>query len=132
MLLNMETECWDWPGGRTNGYGYLTQKAKTTYAHRWMWEVANGPIPPGLFVCHHCDNRACFRPDHLFLGSAGDNNRDMAAKGRHGRYNLFKTHCPKGHPYDEANTRINKKGWRCCRACQREWSREQARRRRGG
>lgn len=31
-----------------------------------------------------------------------------------------RTHCPQGHPYDEANTRRNKKGGRACRTCERE------------
>lgn len=37
---------------------------------------------PGMFVCHRCDNRPCWKPDHLFLGTVADNNRDMFVKGR--------------------------------------------------
>jgi len=46
------------------------------------WTVCRGEIPPGLHVLHRCDNPPCVNPAHLFLGTAYDNNRDRAAKGR--------------------------------------------------
>jgi hypothetical protein len=76
-------DCWLWTGWRqANGYGGLRVKRQAHYAHRVAWTLVNGPIPDGLFVCHHCDNRPCVRPDHLFLGTARDNTRDSIAKGR--------------------------------------------------
>ena len=79
-------ECWPWMGmrgGRTSTkYGHVKINGQDVGAHRVAWELAFGPIPPGLFVCHRCDNPPCCKPSHLFLGTAGDNNRDSASKGR--------------------------------------------------
>lgn len=75
--------CWLWTGATTVwGYGKLTADKKWRMSHRWSYEMAHGPIPEGLAVCHRCDVPACVRPDHLFLGTLRDNTRDMYAKGR--------------------------------------------------
>ena len=52
-------------------------------AHRMSYQVFKGSIAPGLCVMHRCDNRACFNPEHLEIGTLADNNRDMKRKGRH-------------------------------------------------
>lgn len=78
--------CWEWTAGKyANGYGKMGSdgdRGPTLRAHRVSWELANGPIPGDLCVLHRCDNRACVRPDHLFLGDRGDNFRDCLNKKR--------------------------------------------------
>lgn len=79
--------CWDWigPTDGDEGYGRLMANGFRTRAHQFSWALHFGPIPDGMDVLHRCDNPPCTRPDHLFLGTQADNNRDMHSKGR-GRY----------------------------------------------
>jgi len=80
--LEKSGECWNWMGSTSGGYGQLSYRRRPVRTHRLAWELAYGPIPAGLSVCHHCDNPRCCRPDHLFLGTPGDNARDCFLKGR--------------------------------------------------
>lgn len=75
--------CWTWAGSLVpSGYGQMKVDGKPVRAHRLSWEMHFGPIPTGMEVCHHCDNRSCVRPDHLYLGTHSMNMRDMNRKGR--------------------------------------------------
>lgn len=76
--------CWLWIGCLTaGGYGKVEWKKRTWQAHRVVWFLRRGKIPKGRCVLHHCDNRACVRLSHLFLGTRRDNYHDMQQKGRH-------------------------------------------------
>jgi hypothetical protein len=80
--------CWEYGGKIGNhGYGLVyipngTRHGATALAHRVVYEGMVGPIPDGMFLCHHCDNPRCVRPDHLFLGTLNDNVQDAKQKGR--------------------------------------------------
>lgn len=85
-VINSETGCWEWHGhSLPSGYGLYTHKKKTFIVHRLSYETFVGPIPDGMFVCHHCDNPRCFRPECLFLGTREDNTNDMLSKERQAR-----------------------------------------------
>lgn len=76
--------CWNWIGCTELEYGsfYRADKSKI-HTHRMAWILECGAIPDGKWVLHHCDNRACVRASHLWLGTAQDNIADMVSKGRH-------------------------------------------------
>ena len=79
-----ETGCRLWTLSRTKkGHGKIRLKeGPTTTAHRVAWTVWRGAIPKGLNVCHTCDVPHCINPEHLYLGTVADNNRDCKERGR--------------------------------------------------
>lgn len=117
-----EKGCWRWQGfkGHT-GYAQIPYRGQSINGHRTMYRVHYGvELKTEQYVLHRCDIRDCLNPAHLWIGTAKDNNIDCAKKGRH--YEATRTECPKGHPYDEENTRwlpTKKPGGfaRECKAC---------------
>lgn len=118
--------CWYWEGvikggglGDGGGYGYFAVAGVSYYAHRWAYLELVGPIPAGRDLDHLCRNRPCVNPAHLEPVTRAENLR----RGRLLRQPI--TQCIRGHSYDEANTRLNRKGARVCRSCDRQRRRRQ-------
>jgi hypothetical protein len=129
--IDKTATCWDWIGNKdAGGYGMFSIYQVPLKAHRFSWEWYIGPIPYGMHVLHHCDNPGCVRPDHLFIGTQADNNRDRAAKERNRPKSTYPhpTHCERGHEFSPENTWTTVKGHRHCRACHRLRDRARAER----
>src|SRR5690348_9330916 len=61
--VNKTPTCWLWTGKpNTKGYGRFGINYRIVAAHRFAWEITNGPIPDGLAVLHRCDNPPCCNP----------------------------------------------------------------------
>jgi hypothetical protein len=114
-----EKGCWEFQGADRNRQGY--KKFRGVMAHRAVWILLFGSIPEGMNVLHRCDNPACVRPDHLFLGDHPSNMQDMRKKGRHpGKPNVIC--CPRGHRLVPGNLiqRKSRPNHRECLTCHRE------------
>lgn len=115
-------ECWEWKGPREQaGYGLLFLNNEKIKAHRYSLQIKENKLLNSKdFACHHCDNPPCVNPNHLYIGNAKSNVRDAVKRNRWSNGNLKKTHCKRGHEFTEQNTRLNPRGERICKACDRE------------
>ncbi len=115
--------CWLYESGsEDHGYRSTSWLGRRAYAHRIAYELCVGPIPPGMKIDHvakrGCDHRNCVNPAHLEPVTQGENvRRGNTQRPNNGEQNRAKTHCPRGHLYDEANTYRPARGGRQCRAC---------------
>jgi len=111
--VDLATGCWNWTGGRmSNGYGSvnLTGPKRSVLAHRFVYEAYHGPVPEGMHLHHRCENPRCCSPDHLV---------PVTRKGHGAAHRERPDTCRHGHPFDEANTYRDRRGYRKCRVCHR-------------
>lgn len=114
FVQKSEDGCWLWTGNTNNGgYGIFWYNDRTGLAHRWSYEHHKGPLG-ALYVDHLCRTRLCVNPDHLEKVTARENLMRGETKAA---ANAAKTHCPRGHPYDDVNTYRDKMGRRSCKTC---------------
>lgn len=84
--------CWEWQGYVVPaGYGSIQWNGRPWLAHRVAFLLSGAKLEPGQWVLHHCDNRRCCNPGHLYAGTVVENNRDMRTRGR-ARYPQGETH----------------------------------------
>lgn len=126
ILFSEPPGCWRWNSSKNrDGYSKFWFNKKGVAAYRYAYELFIGPCPEGLEPDHTCRVRDCVNPWHLKWMTRQENcllSESFAAD------NAQKTHCPKGHPYDESNTLKANKNSRRCRACKREQSYERRKR----
>ena len=122
------SECWPWKKRLNSwGYGTFVYNKRRSHASRIAWILSNEEEIGDRLVRHACDNPACCNPAHLIAGTQRENMRDMSARCRSAKQRV--THCPSGHPYDEANTRWTlRRGGMASRYCRRCNANAQARR----
>lgn len=115
----MNSECWLHAGSiNSDGYGIVFYDGKQLRAHRVMYESEVGLIPDGLHIDHLCRTRVCINPGHM---EVVENVTNIMRGEAPSAQNARKTHCSKGHPFDEVNTMYRKNGWRICIECKKEW-----------
>lgn len=119
------TGCHLWLSGTDrHGYGQFNRmqpKKRLVPAHRYAWELANGPIPSGLVIDHKCRTPLCVNPVHLRAVTSRENT--LCGDGPAARQ-ARQTHCLRGHPFNEANTQFYGRKRRC-RACSRNAKRKE-------
>jgi hypothetical protein len=64
-------------------YTSIKYDGKKQQAHRVSYEIFNNrKIPFDMLGCHNCDVPACINPEHIFIGTQGDNVQDAKNKSR--------------------------------------------------
>ena len=116
-------QCWPWLRSVDGqGYGVFCAQGTRKKSHRVSYILVHGPIPDGLVVDHMCRNRRCANPDHLRVVTQAVNSLENSVGAT--AINAAKTHCIAGHMFAGDNLKIDHRGNRYCRECNRERQRK--------
>jgi hypothetical protein len=114
--------CWLWLGAKTSkGRGNVKICGRAVSTHRFFFELLIGPVPSGMELHHKCEVPTCCNPDHLKVRTRLQHRRIHLER----KYaNREKTHCPRGHPFNQENTHVELRNGkfvrRRCKTCRRE------------
>ena len=100
-----DDECWIWKGTfGSNGYGrFKVPYLGSEHAHRVALALKLGRLIIGKFACHHCDNKRCVNPAHLYAGDHESNTRDGVERKRFkGRGSKVRFAEPESNPLVES------------------------------
>jgi hypothetical protein len=117
--------CWIWQRAKdAESYGQIRKDYKIIGAHRASYEAFIGPIPKRHDIDHLCRVPSCVNPKHLEPVTRLE-NLDRGDISHRGKWQSNKKACPRGHPYNKANTYRSKQSGglhnhRACRACHAE------------
>ena len=117
-VVVQSNDCWQWVAHSQRGYGMFKWDGHVYRAHQAAYMLWVGEIPPGLELDHLCCNKGCVNPQHLEPVTHRENmNRRRVVN----QWDLRPrpTHCKRGHPFSEANTRTKPNGARECKTCDR-------------
>lgn len=123
---NSKTDCWEYLGTNSDGYGQVMIDKQFYYVHNLSAQLFLNYIPlTGLMICYkpECSSKSCWNPEHLYIGTAKENNQDMIRAGNaRGKYSDV-THCVNGHEFTQENTywyqKSDLKVRRQCRECKK-------------